>query len=57
MDKLGRKTIQILVVPFLLIDGFSYFFTEFGPNSTTFVYPSEIFQVKVRTRAHGLPRR
>ncbi len=39
---------------FLLIYGFSYFFTEFGPNATTFVYPSEIFPVKVRTTGHGI---
>jgi PHS family inorganic phosphate transporter-like MFS transporter len=75
MDKLGRKTIQILgfammaiafgllaiipniqqmVYPFLIIYGLSFFFTEFGPNATTFVYPSEIFPVRVRTTAHGI---
>jgi PHS family inorganic phosphate transporter-like MFS transporter len=75
MDKLGRKTIQMLgfgmmaltfallalipglekqAVPFLLIYGFSFFFTEFGPNATTFVYPSEIFPVRVRTTGHGV---
>ena len=32
----------------------SYFFTEFGPNSTTFVYPAEIFPVKARTTGHGV---
>jgi len=40
--------------PFLIIYGSSYFFTEFGPNATTFVYPSEIFPVKVRTTGHGI---
>ena len=75
MDRLGRKTIQILgfammavtfgliallpnivtmAYPFLLIYGLSYFFTEFGPNATTFVYPSEIFPVQVRTTGHGI---
>ena len=75
MDRLGRKTIQVLgfgmmavsfvllalipnlekmVIPFLLIYGFSFFFTEFGPNATTFVYPSEIFPVRVRTTGHGI---
>jgi MFS family permease len=75
MDKLGRKTIQILgfgmmavtfgllaiipniqelAYPFIVIYGLSYFFTEFGPNATTFVYPSEIFPVRVRTTAHGI---
>ena len=46
--------VEKLVWPFLIIYGFSYFFTEFGPNSTTFVYPSEIFPVKVRTTGHGI---
>jgi PHS family inorganic phosphate transporter-like MFS transporter len=41
-------------VPFLAIYGLSFFFTEFGPNATTFVYPSEIFPVRVRTTGHGV---
>jgi MFS transporter, PHS family, inorganic phosphate transporter len=41
-------------VPFILLYGVSYFFTEFGPNTTTFVYPAEIFPVEVRTTAHGI---
>jgi MFS transporter, PHS family, inorganic phosphate transporter len=43
-----------MAVPFLIIYGFSFFFTEFGPNATTFVYPSEIFPVRVRTTGHGV---
>jgi nitrate/nitrite transporter NarK len=43
-----------MVVPFLVIYGLSFFFTEFGPNATTFVYPSEIFPVRVRTTGHGI---
>jgi len=31
--------IEHLVIPFLLIYGLNYFFSEFGPNATTFVYP------------------
>jgi len=75
MDKLGRKTIQVLgfammtvafaamalvpnlekqAIPFVIIYGVSFFFTEFGPNATTFVYPSEIFPVRVRTTGHGI---
>jgi PHS family inorganic phosphate transporter-like MFS transporter len=40
--------------PFLLLYGASYFFTEFGPNTTTFIYPAEIFPVQVRTTGHGI---
>jgi MFS transporter, PHS family, inorganic phosphate transporter len=43
-----------ITLPFLLVYGLSYFFTEFGPNVTTFVYPTEIFPVMVRTTAHGI---
>ncbi|MBV9288578.1 MAG: MFS transporter [Hyphomicrobiales bacterium] len=46
--------VEHLVVPFLIVYGVSYFFTEFGPNSTTFVYPAEIFPVKARTTGHGV---
>jgi MFS transporter, PHS family, inorganic phosphate transporter len=46
--------IEHLVAPFLLIYGISYFFTEFGPNATTFVYPAEIFPVEGRTTGHGI---
>ena len=41
-------------LPFLLLYGISYFFTEFGPNTTTFIYPAELFPVDVRTTGHGI---
>jgi MFS family permease len=43
-----------MVVPFLLVYGVSYFFTEFGPNMTTFVMPSEIYPVSMRATGHGI---
>jgi MFS family permease len=46
--------IESLVLPFVVIYGVSYFFTEFGPNATTFIYPSEVFPVRVRTTGHGI---
>ena len=45
--------LSAITLPFLLIYGLSYFFTEFGPNVTTFVYPAELFPVMVRSTAHG----
>jgi MFS transporter, PHS family, inorganic phosphate transporter len=41
-------------LPFLLLYGISYFFTEFGPNTTTFIYPAELFPTDVRTTGHGI---
>ncbi|GAC1385427.1 MAG: MFS transporter [Ktedonobacteraceae bacterium] len=46
--------LSTITIVFLLVYGMSYFFTEFGPNVTTFVYPAEIFPVMVRTTAHGI---
>ncbi len=43
-----------MVAPFIVIFGISYFFTEFGPNTTTFVLPSEVYPVEMRTTGHGL---
>jgi MFS family permease len=42
------------VIPFLLVFGVSYFFIQFGPNTTTFVLPSEVFPVSMRTTGHGI---
>ncbi|MGE5285674.1 MAG: MFS transporter [Micromonosporaceae bacterium] len=43
-----------LVAPFLIAYGISYFFTEFGPNTTTFVLPSELYPVSMRATGHGI---
>jgi PHS family inorganic phosphate transporter-like MFS transporter len=45
--------LTVNVAPFIAIFGVSYFFTEFGPNTTTFVLPSEVFPVNMRTTGHG----
>jgi MFS transporter, PHS family, inorganic phosphate transporter len=42
------------VAPFLIVYGVSYFFTEFGPNMTTFVLPSELYPVSMRATGHGI---
>jgi MFS family permease len=46
--------IQGVPLDFLLVYAVSYFFIEFGPNSTTFVYPSEVFPVTVRGMGFGI---
>jgi len=43
-----------LIVPFVLVYGISYFFTEFGPNTTTFLLASELYPVSARTTGHGI---
>jgi MFS transporter, PHS family, inorganic phosphate transporter len=50
----GFAHLTTMVAPFLAIFGLSYFFVEFGPNMTTFVLPSEVFPVSMRTTGHGI---
>ena len=55
LPRLGyRARPNAAVAPFLAILGLSYFFIQFGPNMTTFVLPSEVFPVSMRTTGHGL---
>lgn len=45
---------EAVLIPFVLLYAMNYFFTEFGPNTTTFVYPAEIFPLAVRATSHGI---
>jgi len=38
----------------MLLYGLSYFFIDFGPNTTTFVIPAEVYPVRYRTTGHGI---
>ncbi len=42
------------IIEFVVIYGLSYFFIEFGPNLTTFVYPPEIFPAQARGTGTGI---
>ncbi|MDA8081359.1 MAG: MFS transporter [Actinomycetota bacterium] len=46
--------VTTLVLPFLLLFGLSYFFAEFGPNSTTFVLAGEVYPTGARSTGHGI---
>ncbi|EER13488.1 inorganic phosphate transporter, putative [Perkinsus marinus ATCC 50983] len=37
----------------LVVFGVTFFWTNFGPNTTTFIIPSEIFPTQVKTTCHG----
>ncbi|XP_078148081.1 inorganic phosphate transporter 1-6-like [Carex rostrata] len=39
---------------FLVIYGLTFFFANFGPNSTTFIVPAEIFPARLRSSCHGI---
>lgn len=42
------------ILVFLVLYGLSYFFAEFGPNTTTFVLAGELYPVNLRTTGHGI---
>lgn len=46
--------VTTLILPFMLLFGLSYFFAEFGPNSTTFVLSGEVFPTGARSTGHGI---
>ncbi|KAL3755650.1 hypothetical protein ACJRO7_002664 [Eucalyptus globulus] len=39
---------------FAILYGMTFFFANFGPNSTTFVLPAELFPTRVRSTCHAL---
>ncbi|KAF9415984.1 Inorganic phosphate transporter pho84 [Podila epigama] len=45
-----KKTVPLFVAVFTL----AQFFFNFGPNTTTFVVPGEVFPTRVRATAHGI---
>lgn len=39
---------------FIILYGLTFFFNQFGPNSTTYLIPGEIYTSSVRTTCHGI---
>ncbi|KAG6475013.1 inorganic phosphate transporter 1-1-like [Zingiber officinale] len=39
---------------FIIMYAFTFFFANFGPNSTTFIVPAEIFPARLRSTCHGI---
>ena len=46
--------LQSKIFLFITLFGISFFFVNFGPNTTTFLIPSEIYPTSIRARAHGI---
>ncbi|XP_058083695.1 inorganic phosphate transporter 1-4-like [Magnolia sinica] len=41
-------------IGFVIMYALTFFFSNFGPNSTTFVVPAEIFPARLRSTCHGI---
>lgn len=39
---------------FIVLYAFTFFFSNFGPNSTTFIVPAEVFPARLRSTCHGI---
>ncbi|GLJ42650.1 hypothetical protein SUGI_0884130 [Cryptomeria japonica] len=39
---------------FVVLYSFTFFFANFGPNSTTFIVPAELFPARFRSTCHGI---
>ncbi|KAI5063269.1 hypothetical protein GOP47_0021816 [Adiantum capillus-veneris] len=41
-------------LPFIVLYAFTFFFANFGPNTTTFIIPAELFPARLRSTCHGI---
>ncbi|KAF8026342.1 hypothetical protein BT93_F2971 [Corymbia citriodora subsp. variegata] len=39
---------------FMILYGLAFFFANFGPNTTTFIVPAELFPARFRSTCHGI---
>ncbi|KAL2628922.1 hypothetical protein R1flu_013608 [Riccia fluitans] len=39
---------------FIIMYAFTFFFSNFGPNTTTFIVPAELFPARLRSTCHGI---
>ena len=52
----GKTEITFLIpsTSAFLLYSLSFFFIDFGPNTTTFVIPAEVYPTRFRTTGHGI---
>ncbi|CAL5035438.1 unnamed protein product [Urochloa decumbens] len=49
-----KNTASLPIAGFTVMYGLIFFFANFGPNSTTFIVPTEIFPTRLRSTCHGI---
>jgi PHS family inorganic phosphate transporter-like MFS transporter len=57
VDVIGRWVIQMIgffFMTFLALYALTFFFSNFGPNVTTFIIPAELFPARLRSTCHGI---
>ena len=53
-NTLGTRNPSHINHPFLALYCLANFFQNFGPNTTTFIIPGELFPTRYRSTAHGI---
>lgn len=54
VNGLGPSDSSAASIGFVIVYGLTYFFANFGPNSTTFLMANEGFATRIRSTAHGI---
>lgn len=49
----GKYLLSLIPIAFFAIYGLTFFFSNYGPNTTTYVYPAELYPTQYRARATG----
>jgi PHS family inorganic phosphate transporter-like MFS transporter len=52
--RIGYKDLEETPWLFLILYGMTFFFTNAGANTTTFILPSELFPTRYRASLHGI---
>jgi len=50
----GKSLLNGDMLLFFIIYGITFLFTNYGPNTTTYVYPVELYPTNLRARGHGI---
>ncbi len=50
----GQYLLSILPLAFFSLYALTFFFSNYGPNTTTYVYPVELYPTQYRARGHGI---
>ena len=50
----GKILLAVSATAFFIIYGITFLFTNYGPNTTTYVYPVEVYPTSIRATGHGI---
>ena len=54
VEHVNGRWVEHLNAGFMVLYGLTFFFANFGPNTTTFIVPAELFPARFRSTCHGI---